>query len=422
MALALLPPKPTVTRPSRGVMLGNRRTIKGPAGAFQIGADGMWTWFTDDRAVCRNGNTYIGVITSVGRVGVYRWQHGNGGSTYTELTTGSFQTDDHNNAALLFGPDGKLWANYSKHNGDSVFRWRVANDADSIDGFTTEASFTSGGLVSYSNTHYLSENAKYYCHFRRGLQSQWAVSSSDLVTWSSEAQWIVNSTARPYVKACNNGVNRIDLFFTRGHPNEIDGNSVYHCYMQLDEGVEKFYTSAGTYISMGSVTFSQATLVWDGSTADGEAWTWRIAYGADGHPRVLFARFPTPLSDHRYMHGRWNGSAWVISEITDAGPPLYAAEENYTGGIDFDSRNPNIVYLSKYVTDTWEIQEWRSADNGATWAKHRDITTASGAGVVNGRPHSPRDHDGTVACVWWRGSYVDFTDYDCAIMGVGSVA
>lgn len=418
--LSLFPPKPSARRPGRPVLLGNRRTIKPVAVPFTLGGDGMWTWFTDDRAVCRNGRTYVGVITSTGRAGVYRWENGNASSTYFELSPSLLQKDDHNNPALTFTPDGRLWAQYSTHNNDALLRWRVATSADSIEAFSAENTVTNAELVSYSNTHYLSENGVYYCHYRKGAESQWAMKSSDLVTWGAEVEWIDGNGERPYIKACNNGTNRIDLFFTKGHPNQVDGNSVYHCYMQLDAGVEKFYKSDGTYISTGSVTPAQATLVWDGSTADGESWTWRIAYGSDGNPRVLFARFPTPASDHRYMHGRWTGSAWSISEITDAGPPLYAAETYYTGGIDFDSRNPNIVYLSKYVTNTWEIQEWRTADNGATWAKFRDITTGSGSGVVNGRPHSPMNHDGEVCCVWWRGRYTDFTDYDADIMGIGS--
>jgi hypothetical protein len=414
--LSLLAPKAAAAqRPGRSVLLGNRRTIKGPAVPFQIGADGIWTWFSDPRAVFRNGATYVGSIRSNGRPNVHKYDHAaKSGAEF--VLTGTFQADDHNNAALVFATDGKLWANYSKHNDADGNRLRVTSAAEDISAWSTEAVVASAGAVAYSNTHYLSATGRYYNHFRRGVSSQWAISSDDLATWDTEREWIVNGGERPYVKACNNGVDRIDLLFTTGHPSQTV-SSVYHCYMQLDAGVEKFYKTDGTYIGTGSVTPAQASLVWDASAGNGEAWTWEMAIGADGHPRALFTRFPS-TSDHRYMHGRWTGSAWVTSEITAGGGYLYAAEEFYSGGLCFDANDTTRVYLSKYVTDTWEIQEWRTGDDGATWALFRDITAASGAGVVNGRPYSPRNHDGQCCCVWWRGTYTDFTSFSTAVYGV----
>lgn len=35
----------------------------------------------------------------------------------------------------------------------------------------------------------------------------------------------------------------------------------------------------------------------------------------------------------------------------------------------------------------------------------RDITTNSLPNIINGRPYSPKNHDGKIAVVWWRGPY-----------------
>jgi len=383
---------------------------------YEIAQDGVWTWFTDPRAVFYNNATYVGYISSTGRPGIAKYDHTVNAYTVFELT-GAFQKDDHNNAAVYIRPDGRIVVFYSRHNDAIGTRYRVSTNAEDISAWGTEQVFYSGASHAYATVHYLSENAKLYLHFRKGLQAQNAASTTDFVTWSAATEWIKSGTQRPYVKATNNGVNRIDLIFTTGHPGATV-NSLYHCYMQLDAGVEKFYKSDGTYISTGSVTPAQATLIWDGSTAAGEAWSWEVRYGSDGHPRVLFAVFPS-TTDHRYRYGRWTGSAWTTVEITDGGTYLYAAEPNYSGGVCFDAHDCDIVYLSKVVSGTWEIQDWRTADAGATWSKFRDITSASGA-VENGRPFSPNGHDGRAACIWWAGRYTTFTDYDTSVMAIGA--
>jgi hypothetical protein len=104
------------------------------------------------------------------------------------------------------------------------------------------------------------------------------------------------------------------------------------------------------------------------------------------------------------------------------GGPLYAAEEFYTPGICFDGTTTDVVYLSKWVSGVTEIQEWHTADSGATWSKYRDITTGTTSGLANFRPFSPKGHDGTLACLWCYGRYTDFNDWETAIMGVGGGA
>jgi hypothetical protein len=340
--------------------------------------------------------------------------------TGTEFVlTGTFQTDDHDNAALHQLADGRILAGYSKHNDSYGNRYRITATPGGIAAWTPEVIIPSGGLAGYTTFHYLSVTNKLYWHFRRGLNRQYAISTADYSTWDAEREWVSNGGERPYVKAINNGVNRIDFVFTNGHPAGTI-NSLWHGYMIVGAGgSETFYKSDGTLIGAGPLTPANATRIWDGATAAGESWSWQISYDAAGRPVVLFAVFPT-TTDHRYMHGRWDGSAWQVNEITNGGPYLYAAEPNYSGGLCFDGNNTNIVYASRNTGVTWEIQEWRTANDGVTWAKHRDITSGSASGYVNGRPFSPKGHDGRACCVWWAGVYDTFTDYNTAVMAIGA--
>ena len=387
-----------------------------PLTAQSLVADGCWTWFNDARAIYADGSTYIGWINASGDVGVTKFDHESESASSFTLKA-NLEIDDHDNPALYMRADSKLLAAYSKHSGDSVTRVRVASTAGSVAAWGTEQSLTNSESVCYANLNKLSSIGKLDCEFRSGIgaerpRKRWA-STDDGSTWGAASTWISQAGQRPYTKSCSNGVDRIDFIVTTGHPNE-SASSVYHAYMQLDAGVEKFYKSDGTLIgtSMGP---SDGTTVYDGSTVDG--WVWDITYGADGHPRVLFARYPT-TSDHRYMFARWTGSAWTTPvEIVAGGTYLYAAEANYSAGMCFDGNDPTRVYVSAQVSGQWEIQEWRTTDNGATWAKHRDIT--SGSAVKNCRPWSPRGHDGKIAVLWWRGTYTSYTNYSTAIWGAG---
>lgn len=382
--------------------------------AQRIAPDGCWTWFTDPRAVYYNGSTYIGWVDSVGTVGITKYRHFNGAVEEFNLSSVGFNQNDHANAAVHILPNGKIMAIYGEHNDASGMRYRISTNPEDISAWSSEVILAVSTPYTYSNPHYLSQTGKTYCHYRSGQggagTNPMNVRAFDGAAWDTERTWLAQTDERPYVKSVNNGVDRIDFLITDKHPDR-GSTSVYHFYMQLDgSGTEKFYTSNGTEIA-GTPTPADATLIYDGTTVSG--WVWDIAYGADGHPRVLFTRFPS-ITDHRYMYSRWNGSAWTAPvEIAPAGTYLYEVEAYYSGGLCFDSADADVVYLS---SSSREIQEWSTADGGATWSKQRDVTL--GSSDINCRPFSPKNHRGMAVC-WWRGAYNTFTDYDTEIWGVG---
>lgn len=382
-----------------------------------VKTDGAWCWFSDPRAIYASGKTFIGWISADGSVGISSYAHASK-TVSSFVLHAALQVDDHDQPSILILPDGRIACFYCKHNTENIMRYRISDSAHDISSFGAEASFASTwGNPTYANPRYLSDNGKTYLHFRGwGAQADGicrSVSTTDFATWGSEASWFVQSGQRPYVKSITNNVDRIDFLLTNAHPNEAV-SSVYHCYMQLDSGVEKFYKTDGTYIGTDTIAPSSCSLIHNGAGSRG--WVWDIAYGADGHPRVLFSRFQS-TTDHRYMFSRWTGSAWTAEvEITPAGGPLYSAETYYSGGICFDAADPDTVYLSAKVGSFFEIQQWETTDSGAGWAKTRDITSASS--IKNARPVSPQNHNGELPLLWWAGTYTSYTNYSTDIMGL----
>lgn len=399
--------------------LRSRATSVQPLAPTELVSDGAWTWFNDPRAIYSDGATYIGYITADGSPGVSKLDHATGQVSSFVLASG-MEADDHDNPALFVRQDGKLLAAYSKHSADNLSRVRVASVAGSVAAWEAEQTIDNGAEVCYANLHKLSDSAKLYFEFRSGFgaerpRKRWA-SANDGTSWDAAATWIGQTGQRPYTKSCSNGVDRIDFLITTGHPNEAN-SSVYHAYMRLDAGVEKFYKSDGTLIGT-SMTPADGSMVYDYSVASQDGWVFDIAYGSNGHPAALFTKYVS-TTDHRYMFARWTGSAWTTpAQICAAGSYLYAAEENYSGGMCFDGNNTMRVFVSVKTGGAWEVQEYRSADDGATWAKHRDITTDGGT-QKNCRPWSPRGHDARLAVLWWKGRYTTYTDYSTAIWGAG---
>jgi hypothetical protein len=273
---------------------------------------------------------------------------------------------------------------------------------------------------------------------------------------STQTPW---SNQRPYVQSVVNGLNRVDFITTDGHPADSgtaengNGTSIYHFYAQWHVPTKtiKYYRSNGVEITSLPIRpkisggGTDATVVWAGETI--RSWTWDICI-VGGNPWVLFTTYDNGsngfgFTNQRYRFGRWTGSAWVTTDITGTnvassgtsirGVAISAPgmgqlnvngfpgdEPAYTGGICFDSQDPTIVYLSNPVLQTTsnnsalsvndpfpirEIQEWRTYNNGATWAKTRDITRNTPPNIMNLRPYSPKNHDGRIAVVWCRGAY-----------------
>ncbi|MDF5707777.1 MAG: BNR-4 repeat-containing protein [Nostoc sp. S4] len=464
--------------------------------------NGVWTFFTNPRAVCYRGNTYIGWVSNAGIVGITKVNNTTKEATHFELEdvstyviqNGGAEIDDHDNAAVFIRQDGRITCYYGAHNDPGGVRSRTTIYPEDITEWSpaivdSPANATSSPNVNlptcYSNPRLLEDAEMMLYHFRTGsppaaphailfANTQNTLNSTAFYTdglpliQSTVAPW---KTQRPYVQSVVNGRNRVDFCFTDGHPGDSNtkengnGTSLYHFYVEWDKAANKarYYTSAGVEMVNPEAIGVQApslpirpkhsggsdpTMIWNGVNV--RSWGWDIVIGFDKRPCVLFTTYDDGagsfgFSNQRYMFSRWDGTAWtnpvditganvvpsaqtLVREVAVSAPGMGTCGVNgftldepcYTGGCCFDANNPNIVYLVNTVIQTpsnnskpsfadpiglRELQEWQTNDGGLTWAKVRDITTNSLPNIVNGRPYSPKNHDGKIAVVWWRGPY-----------------
>ncbi|HEX5220613.1 MAG TPA: BNR-4 repeat-containing protein [Verrucomicrobiae bacterium] len=421
--------------------------------------DGAWTWFNDPRALFHNRKLYFGYVRAGdGRTTLSAFDLITGKTTNL-WSSGFTELDDHNNPALLVRSDGRLLVAYSRHNNNRYFAYRSSkvthphtsagwNDALSI--------LDSGAGMTYANLFQLSaEDGRIY-NFCRNLNFNPTIYTSEDGgrQWSGPQLFIKTGTQgkiRPYVKYSSDYRSRIDFLYTDGHPNNV-ANSLYHLFY-TDRA---FYRTDGSfvahyaYLPIQHDAGQRGSVIYQFSNADttdfnehiptGRAWCWEIASQSNGAPVCVFSvqRDFASLGgrdwkDDRiyYYYARWTGTNWQKRFIAQAGRPLYAAEEDYAGGICVDPIEPSAVYCSSNAQDPFDLSRitnvrlrannryelWRgvTADGGLTFSWSQ-VTTNSTAD--NLRPYVPRRNGGERCVIWFRGNYTTYTSYRCSVVGL----
>lgn len=445
-----------------GFLLGAPQPPPLPVGSVSIAPDGAWTWFNDERAIVHGGALYAGYVRADGQYGVTRRDLVTGAASHMTLSTAtSAQKDDHNNASLTVLPDGRLLALYSKHIAGNRYFQRsslVASPVSDAD-WGAEIVRPTPAANTYANTFRLSGEHDRIYNFHRCLNFNPTLTISDDlgVTWGAPRPFIGAGTGRtrPYTRFTSNHRDRIDVIYTDGHPRDVN-NSLYHIYYQQ----EAFHRTDGTTVKAladlplehdagerGSVIYSYRDESWgagdgpDDWIPTGRAWNWDVACDNKGHPVVAFQvqrdKVAGPSwSDDRiyYYYARWTGSEWQRRFIAHAGRPLYAAEDDYAGGMALDPTDPRVVYISSNAADPFALDDtinvplradaryelWRGVteDGGLTFT-WTQLTIDSRAD--NLRPIVPENHGLTECLLWFHGTYRSYTDYNAQVLGrIGS--
>jgi hypothetical protein len=400
------------------------------AGAItQLASDGTWSWFSDPRALVDNGTLYTGWVTTKGDVRIGSYQLTTGAESDLALAP-LFEPDDHDNPALLKTVDGRITAFYARHSVSGTYtQYRTTINPGDISTWSKQTSVgtnTGGGHgATYANPFLIpGQENKAYLFWRGGnFNPTYSTGtynpSFGTWSWTKATTLIANSYQRPYVKYESNGVDRVGFVFTDGHPDKTK-NNVYYASVGTDSaGQPAYFRADGTKIknlSAGPLRPAEAQKVFNklagGGRAD-NAWVWDCAFDDDGRPVVAYSVFvDNNVKQHAYHWARWNGSTWEDHTlVANAGGSIAAPKANqpyYSGGIALDHENPGIAYLSRQIGSRWELEQWKSADDGATWST-LPITTASSANNI--RPVVPRDRpDDTEMVLWLSGTYYDYAN------------
>ena len=409
--------------------------------------NGAWSWFEDERAIVdvAAGKLIVSSVANASGTGGAA-RNGDVEVVSYELASGSLaqftlsdnlQADDHNSAALWRRPDGRYLALYAKHGSDQLTRYRISDNPGDVASWSAEQTFSNGAGATYSNLHYLPNDAngagRLYNFVRSvGFDPNILVSDDHGSTWSYGGRLLKEggSGDRPYLRYYSKD-NRIHLIATERHPRNYD-NGIYHG--SIEDG--KLYSSGGALLDnnlFDATAVSPADLTpifvpgtqFNGVTMR-RAWTIDVAIDDAGLPYALFqARANDSNLDHRFFYARFDGSAWSVNEIAKAGGYLYAAEDDYTGLAALDPHNPNRMFVSTRIdprTDVvmphYEIFEGTTTSAGVDW-NWKPITFDSA--VDNLRPIVPAWDAENTALLWMRGNYSTYTNYDLDIVGLTDI-
>ena len=398
----------------------------------ELAPDGAWTWYNDERTIVDGSQLIIGSLDTQGvsRVDVYDLKTG----TTTPYPLSSWKSkDDHNNPALLKMSNGQILACYAQHGREKQWYWRIADRDNGVLSWGAEQAFSVPDGTTYCNLVQLSEENGRIYNFSRNVGWNPNIQYSDDMgkTWNGPILMIKSGDrgTRPYVKYADNGKDRIDIFYTDGHPRNEPTNNVYHIYYQKGG----FYKSDGSLIKTleqlkaEPMVPTDGTVIYDGSTA-GRGWVWDIEYDKKGNPVGAFINSVDHAegNDLRYRIARFDAKtkAWTQQQIAFAGTHLYVPENHYAGGISIDPDNANLVYISADVdpatgqpnaTGRYQIFQGKTSDQGKTWTWQQLTFDTE---VDNLRPIVPRNHGRKVCVIWFQGQYLTYKDYNTKVVGI----
>lgn len=427
-----------------------------PGGAVPIAPDGAWTWFNDERAIVHKGSLYSGYVLADGRYGITRYDLADGLARHMVISTStSTQKDDHNNPSITVLPDDRLLALYSKHISGNQFYQRtslVAQPATSAD-WGPEIIRAVPAANTYANTYLLTgeNNAIYNFHRCINFNPTLTISTDNGTSWGASRQLLGTGTGstRPYPRYTSNGIDRIDVIYTDGHPRDVN-NSVYHMYYKSGG----LYKTDGTLIAplanipldhdagqRGNIIYQYSDSAWGAGQGPNDwiptarGWTWDVVYDRTENPVCVFqvqVGTDATWSTSRifYYYARWTGTAWQKRFIAQAGRGIYAAESDYGGGMCLDPEDPRIVYISTNAASPFALGDvnnvslaanaryeiWRgfTADGGLTFTW---TAITSGSNADNLRPIVPLNHGRTECLLWFYGTYTSYTNYSTQIIG-----
>jgi hypothetical protein len=401
--------------------------------------DGAWCWFSDPRAIyTKEGSIVTGWVTRSGDIIAASLDPKSGRSHSKKLYT-QLEIDDHDNPAFLELPDHRILTQYTWHGGSKKGMGVIQNTTlkpNDIATFSDSVVFKpqtpellekfKRETYTYANPFLLSAEANKVFSFGRwiGFKPNFITSTDHGQTWSDPKVIITSKELdinnRPYVKYFSDGISKIHLIFTDGHPNNEPSNSVYYCY--YEKGA--FWRADGSRIAdTDQLPFhpSDASIVYKASPETGKAWIFDIVIDQKGRPVVAYTRYPTN-EKHQYYYAVFDGKKWNDHHLIDSGKWFPQTpegkrerEQNYSGGLTIDPLNPSVLYFSHEINNVFEISKGETKDAGKTW-KITPVTRNSQ--LDNVRPVIPRykkKGDKTVLLWMQNKKYVHYTDYDTSI-------
>jgi len=96
----------------------------------------------------------------------------------------------------------------------------------------------------------------------------------------------------------------------------------------------------------------ECDVVYDRNNYKAKSWIWDVAQDKEGKPVLVYTKFPND-SIHIYCYATWDRIKWNNLDLVNSGkwfpqtsPGTIETEPNYSGGLNIDKENTNIIYMS----------------------------------------------------------------------------
>ncbi|MFA9389007.1 MAG: BNR-4 repeat-containing protein [Prolixibacteraceae bacterium] len=394
--------------------------------------DGTWCWFSDPRAIYNDENNTLitGYVSENGDVIALQYNLETSEKSSTILYE-NLEIDDHNNPAFLQRADGRYLAFYTKHHNTGLYM-NMSLDPDDASEYGNAMLINPNGkadLEKYGDDRYTyanpmmlkNENKRIYLFGRWiGFKPNMSWSDDGGNSWSDSRVVVCPEPfswgQRPYVKYFSDGLDKIHMVFTDGHPRDEATNSVYYaCYY---DGA--FHRANGEVIcTLDELPFEpkEATLVYNAKITGERAWVYDVYADDAENPSIAYARYPSE-QEHIYHYAWYNGSEWTDREVTNSGKwfPQTPEGENerephYSGGLSIDPNHQNSLFISKQVDGIFEIEKWQLLKD--KW-KTTAITSQSANDQV--RPYAVKNDRNETLLLWLSvNRYIHYTNFRTSV-------
>ncbi|MDR1737647.1 MAG: BNR-4 repeat-containing protein [Candidatus Symbiothrix sp.] len=395
-----------------------------------ISDEGAWCWFADPRAL--HYENAAGTINSsyIGYIDV----HGNIKATQINYLTGTscevlirscFQPDDHDNPTFIVLPDERVMVFYSRHTDEACFYYRISQTAGDITTLGKEIKLVTSNNTTYPSPFILSNDPEHLYLCWRGINWHPTIGrlkiselDNDNIAFDWGPKQIVQSTgARPYAKYMSNGVDKIYLTYTTGHPDNENPNWVYFNYINITgtdatqitlsdvKGTTLSTINAGAHNvnkTTYATTYPDAVVNQDSY----RNWVWQVSRDAAGNPVIAMVRINSAKTSHDYYHVKWNGSAWTTTFLANGGGHFHQSsglELCYSGGMAIDDSHPNSIYCSVPVNGVYEIIKYTVGNPLTTDTITRNSIKNNVRPYIISKSENIADR-----LIWMHGDYYDW--------------
>ena len=294
-------------------------------------------------------------------------------------------TDAHDNPVMGLDDDGRVWI-FSNTHGETrrsyLHRAVQPLDVATFEEVPLPAAVFPQSRFSYGQPRWVPGNGFLFLHTRytggtdRDL---FTTTSADGATWTARRA-LSQMLSGQYQISGRHGTTVATAFNVHPVSGGLNARTDLF-YLQTADMGATWTTAAGVPVDTPLTNVANPALVHD-YLADGLlVYLKDLAFDASGRPVILYLTstdyLPGPAGDPRTLRtARWDGTAWVIRDVL-------VTDHNYDYGafsIDPDGawRIVGTFLPGPQVHGTGgEVGIWTSADQGATWALDRVLTSGS---------------------------------------------